>query len=121
MQNLVIMLSNPLLIVRELGEALFELLKFTDVFGGVRCPHQFDIFGRFGAILLGGEHGKPFCENVNISSSLVRILCKIAHFREIKEGTAPVPISRTVIIDPVVDNDSVFVVTEMQNDMRLQT
>ena len=61
MQNLVIMVSNPLLVVRELGEALFELLKFTDVFGGVRCLDQFDIFGRFGAILLGG-HGKPFCE-----------------------------------------------------------
>src|SRR5882724_4490375 len=97
MQNLVIMVSNPLLIVRELGEALFELSKFTDVVGGVRCLHQFDIFGSFGAILLGGEHGNLSVRNVNISSSLVRILCKVAHFREIKGGTAPVPIVRTAV------------------------
>ena len=49
MQSLIMMVSNPLLIVRELGEALFELLKFTDFVGIVRCLHQFDIFGRFGA------------------------------------------------------------------------
>jgi hypothetical protein len=107
------MVSNPLLIVRELGEALCELPKFTDFVRGVRCLHQFNKLGRFGAILLGGEHGKPFCENINISSNLMHILCKVAHFREIKVRE-PL-LLRPVIIDPF-DNDSVFIVTGMQND-----
>jgi hypothetical protein len=33
MQNLVMMVSNPLLIVRELDEALFELMKFNTLSG----------------------------------------------------------------------------------------
>jgi hypothetical protein len=56
------MVSNPLRIVRELGEALFEPMKLTNFVGTARCLRQFGIFGRFGAILSGSEHGKPFCK-----------------------------------------------------------
>ena len=60
MQSLVMMVVDPLLIVRELGEAPLQILKFSDLVGAICCLEQFGIFGRFGAILLGSEHWRAF-------------------------------------------------------------
>jgi hypothetical protein len=35
MQSLIMMIGNPLCIVRELGEAPFEVLKFSDLFWSI--------------------------------------------------------------------------------------
>jgi hypothetical protein len=60
MDRLVIVVGDPLCIVRELGETSFEALIFAHLVGAVRGFHQFGIFARFGAILLSGEHGRAF-------------------------------------------------------------
>jgi hypothetical protein len=56
MQSPVMIVLNPLLIVREFREASFEILKFPHLVGGVRRLCQCGILGRLGAILLEGEH-----------------------------------------------------------------
>jgi hypothetical protein len=57
--------GQPLRIVRKFGETSFKPLIFTLLVGVVRDPRQFGIFDCFGAILLGGEHSKPFCERIS--------------------------------------------------------
>ena len=47
------MISEPLLIIREHGEALFELVKFTPLVRTGRCLDQLAVFDRFRTILLG--------------------------------------------------------------------
>src|SRR5579864_570853 len=58
--RLVTILGHPLRIVSELGETSFEPLKFLHLVGIVRYSHQFGIFARLGAILLGSEHRQAF-------------------------------------------------------------
>lgn len=66
--------------------------KFTDFVGGVRCLRQFDIFGRFGAILLGGEHGKPFCgERQHILKPRTHTVQSCSRQGDLREGTVPGP------------------------------
>jgi hypothetical protein len=59
MHHLVMIVGQPLRVVREFSEASFQPWKFTHLVGAVRYPHQLGIFDRFGAILLGSE-GEPF-------------------------------------------------------------
>ena len=53
-------ICEPLLIIREHGEALFELLKFMSLARTGRCLDQLAVFDRFRTILLGREHPEPF-------------------------------------------------------------
>jgi hypothetical protein len=50
----VVIIGEPLLVVGEHGEALFELSKFTRFVGSICLFGQFAVFGRFLAILVGG-------------------------------------------------------------------
>lgn len=56
LQCVLMIICEPLLIVRELGEAHLELLKFTPFIRSGRCPDPIAVFNCFRTILLGGEH-----------------------------------------------------------------
>ena|ERR1700733_1781821 len=60
LHHLVVIFGHRLRIVREFGEAPFEALKSTRLVGAIRCPGQFGICARFGAILLSCEHRPAF-------------------------------------------------------------
>jgi hypothetical protein len=62
MQSIVIIVDYPLSVVCEFGVASLELLKFSGFGRVVRYPDRVGIFHCFGAVLLSGEHGGPFCQ-----------------------------------------------------------
>lgn len=50
---ILMIIREPLLIIREHGEALFEPLRFTPLVRTDRCLDQLAVFDRFRTILLG--------------------------------------------------------------------
>ena len=72
-QRIVTILSHPLRIVRELGEASFEPLKFLHLIGTVRYSQQFGIFTRLGAILLGIEHRQAFLRQASLRLAIFKL------------------------------------------------
>jgi hypothetical protein len=59
---LAVIVSEPLRVIGEHNEALFECLKFTSFTRTVGDLHELSVFDRLFAVLAWREHAEPFLE-----------------------------------------------------------
>ena len=78
LHSIVIVVRQPLLIIRERGETLLQFLKFATFFRAGRTLNHFAVLSRFCSILLRFKHTGLLSSEVSAHSGQPRWLTRIA-------------------------------------------